>query len=88
MEFWFLFGVLVLGGLFFVTRIPMALMSGSVPLHPLGWFGYPEYSEVNVNRTINPAAYWMIVSILGAAVVVFAILIWMLAAHSIATAAP
>jgi uncharacterized membrane protein len=88
MQFWFLFGVLVLGELFFVGRIPAALMSGSIPLHPLGWFGYPEYSEVRVNRTLDPAAYWLIVSVLGAAVVVIGVLIWMLAAHSMATAAP
>jgi hypothetical protein len=87
MQFWMLFGVLVLAELFVASRVPMALMRGSVSLNPLGWFGYTEFGEVTVERGVYPAAYWLIVAVLGVAALVFGLIIWMLAAHSIATAA-
>jgi hypothetical protein len=88
MQFWLLFGVLILAELFVASRIPAALLRGSVSLNPLGWFGYTEFGEVRVERGVYPAAYWLIVAVLASAALVFGLIIWMLAVHSIATAAP
>jgi hypothetical protein len=69
---WVLLGVLVAGELFVFSKIPPALLSGSVPLNPLGWFGYSELMAVSVDRRGAPVAYWMIVSLLTLLAVVFA----------------
>jgi len=87
MQFWMLFGFLILAELFVASRIPAALMRGSVSLNPLGWFGYNEFGAVRVERGVYPVAYWLIVAVLGGAALIFGLIIWMLAAHSIATAA-
>jgi hypothetical protein len=64
MQVWILLGILILAELFVLPRIPAALMSGAVPLNPLGWFGYSELAEVSVERRVYPIAYWLIVSLL------------------------
>jgi hypothetical protein len=87
MQYWMLFGFLILAELILASRVPMALLRGSVSLNPLGWFGYNELGEVWVERDVYPAAYWLIVAVLGGAALIFGLIIWMLAAHSIATAA-
>ena len=58
---WLLVGILILGELAVLSRIPAALLRGSVPLNPLGWFGYSELAEVSVERRVYPVAYWLIV---------------------------
>jgi hypothetical protein len=64
MQLWILLAILILAELFVLPRIPAALMSGAVPLNPLGWFGYSELAEVSVERRVYPVAYWLIVSLL------------------------
>jgi len=56
-QYWFLLGILVFAELFVFAKIPAALMRGSVPLNPLGWFGYSELLAVKVDRRVYPAAY-------------------------------
>ena len=64
MQTWILLAILILAELFVLPRIPAALFSGSVPLNPLGWFGYSELQEVMVERRVYPVAYWMNVLLL------------------------
>jgi len=64
MQAWILLGILILAEIFVLPRIPAALMSGTVPLNPFGWFGYSELAEVSVERRVYPVAYWLIVSLL------------------------
>ena len=78
MQFWILLGLLVLAEVFVFSRIPFALFSGSVPLNPLGWFGYSEFLEVSVDRESTPGAYWAIVSVLTLAALIFGLFIFML----------
>jgi hypothetical protein len=78
-QLWLLIGVLILAELFVFARLPLALLRGSVPLNPLGWFGYSELAEVYVDRTNSPAAYWMIVSLLTLMAVLFGCFIYLLA---------
>jgi hypothetical protein len=87
-QFWMLFAVLVFAELFVFAKLPAALLRGAVPLNPLGWFGYGELGEVSVERTVDPAAYWMIVSVLTMAAMMLGFFIYMLGVHSIATAGP
>jgi hypothetical protein len=75
-QYWILLAILVFAELFVFSRIPAALLRGSVPLNPLGWFGYTELGEVSIDRESAPAAYWMIVSVLGAAVLIFGLVIY------------
>jgi hypothetical protein len=77
-QFWILLGLLVLAEVLVFSRIPFALFSGSVPLNPLGWFGYPEFTEVSVDRESTPGAYWAIVSVLTLAALIFGLFIFML----------
>jgi hypothetical protein len=79
MQLWFLVGVLVLAELFVFARLPLALVRGSVPLNPLGWFGYGELAEVYVDRQNSPTAYWLIVMILTLMAVMFGCFIYLLA---------
>jgi hypothetical protein len=74
-QFWMLLSLLVLAEVFVFSRIPGALLSGSVPLNPLAWFGYPEFSEVSVDRSTAPTAYWTIVSVLTMAAMIFGLVI-------------
>jgi hypothetical protein len=76
---WVLLGILVLAELYVFARIPLALLSGSVPLNPLGWFGYSEFLELSVERRSAPAAYWLVLVSLSALVVVFGIFIYAVA---------
>jgi hypothetical protein len=87
MQFWILLGLLVLAEVFVFSRIPFALADGSVPLNPLGWFGYSELLAVSVDRRVYPAAYWMIVLVLALAVLLLGVFIFELGAHSMAIAA-
>jgi hypothetical protein len=73
---WFLLGVLVLGELFVLPKIPVALIDGAVPLNPLGWFGYGELAEVSVERRDYPFAYWLIVLLLTALAALFGLFIY------------
>jgi hypothetical protein len=73
---WFLLGVLVLGELFVLPKIPVALIDGAVPLNPLGWFGYGELAEVSVERLDYPFAYWLIVLLLTALAALFGLFIY------------
>ena len=76
MQFWVFLGVLVAAELFVLARIPWALLSGAVPLNPLGWIGYGELMEASVERESAPAAYWLIVALLGTAAVIFGCFIY------------
>jgi hypothetical protein len=87
MQMWILLGVLIFAEAFVFARIPLALARGSVPLNPLGWFGYNELLEVSIERTVYPVAYWMIVGVLAVAGLLLGFFIYMLASHSMATAA-
>jgi len=73
---WFLLGILVLGELFVLPKIPAALIDGAVPLNPLGWFGYGELAEVSVERRSYPVAYWLIVLSLTALAGLFGLFIY------------
>jgi hypothetical protein len=81
-EAWVLLGILILGVLYVFPRIPAALISGEVPLNPLGWFGYGELAEVSIDRRGYPFAYWLIVLSLTALVVLFALFIYVVVFHS------
>ena len=65
MQTWILLGILILAELFVFPRIPAALLSGTIPLNPLGWFGYSELQEVTVDRSVYPVAYWLNVTLLA-----------------------
>ncbi|HWB52290.1 MAG TPA: hypothetical protein VG651_24500 [Stellaceae bacterium] len=80
---WILLAVLVLGELYVFPRIPAALISGEVPLNPLGWFGYSELAEVSIERRSFPVAYWLIVLSLTALAVFFALFIYAVAFRSV-----
>jgi hypothetical protein len=77
-QFWIVLGLLVLAEVFLFSRIPFALVRGSVPLNPLGWFGYSEYLAVRVDRESAPAAYWAILSVLTLAALISGLFIFML----------
>jgi hypothetical protein len=87
MQMWILLGVLIFAEILVFSRIPVALMRGSVPLNPLGWFGYGELLEVSIDRKAYPVGYWMIVAVLAVAALLFGFFIYMLLSHSMATAA-
>lgn len=57
MQTWILLAILIIAELIVFPRIPAALIGGSVPLNPLGWFGYSELLAVKVDRRVYPAAY-------------------------------
>jgi hypothetical protein len=76
MQAWILLGVLVLGELFVLPKIPAALIGGSVPLNPLGWFGYGELAEVSVERRSSPLAYWLVVALLTTLAALFGCFIY------------
>jgi hypothetical protein len=73
---WILLGILVLGELLVLPKIPAALIDGAVPLNPLGWFGYGELAEVSVERRSYPLAYWLIVALLTALAALFGLFIY------------
>ena len=73
---WFLLGLLILAELFVFAKLPGALLRGAVPLNPLGWFGYSEYTQVSIDREDTPLAYWLIVSLLAGMAVIFALFIY------------
>jgi hypothetical protein len=81
-ETWVLLAILILGELYVFPRIPAALISGEVPLNPLGWFGYSELAEVSIDRRGYPFAYWLIVLSLTALVVLFALFIYVVVFRS------
>ncbi len=83
MQGWILLGILVLGEMFVVPRIPAALVSGEVALNPLGWFGYSELSEVSVERRVYPLAYWLIVFLLTALAGLLGLFIYVVAFRSV-----
>ncbi len=83
MQAWILLGILVLGELFVFSRIPTALMRGTVALNPLGWFGYGELSEVSVERRLYPAAYWLIVSTLSVLAILLGLFIYVVAFRAV-----
>jgi hypothetical protein len=83
MQTWILLGILILAELFVLPRIPAALLSGAVPLNPLGWFGYGELAEISVERRVYPAAYWLIVSLLIVLAAFFAFFIYVAACRPI-----
>jgi hypothetical protein len=76
MQVWVLLGVLVLGELFVLVRLPSAVVNGRVPLNPLGWFGYGELSEESVDRDSAPGAYWLIVALLATTAVLLGCFIY------------
>lgn len=76
MQAWVLLAILVLGELLVVPRIPAALVRGTVPLNPLGWFGYGELAEVSVERRASPLAYWLIVLTLTIFALLLAVFIY------------
>ncbi|HTZ36455.1 MAG TPA: hypothetical protein VMB84_10555 [Stellaceae bacterium] len=80
MAMWLLVGILILGELAVLSRIPAALLRGSVPLNPLGWFGYQEFLEVSVERRSAPAAYWVILGLVAALALVVGTFIYVLVA--------
>jgi hypothetical protein len=87
-QYWILLAILVFAEMFVFATLPPALLRGSVPLNPLGWFGYSELLAVNVDRRVYPVAYWMIVLVLALAVLLLGVFIYELWAHSMAIAVP
>jgi hypothetical protein len=83
MQTWILLAILILAELFVFPRIPAALISGAVPLNPLGWFGYSELAEVTVDRRTYPVAYWLIVSLLTFMTAIFGLFIYVVAFRSV-----
>ena len=83
MQAWILLGILVLAELFVFLKLPAALLTGAVPLNPLGWFGYSELQEVVVDRRTYPAAYWVIVLSLTALGAIFGLFIYAVVFHSV-----
>ena len=76
MQAWILLSILIVAELFVFAKIPAALLRGSVPLNPLGWFGYSELMEVSVERRTSPGAYWLVVLILAALAVILGAFIY------------
>jgi hypothetical protein len=76
---WILLGALILAEVFVFAKIPGALLSGAVPLNPLGWFGYSELMEVSVERSSAPMVYWLIVVLMAVLAVVFGCFIYVVA---------
>jgi hypothetical protein len=76
---WILLGILILAELVVVPKVPAALLRGSVPLNPLGWFGYVELAEVRIDRRVYPVAYWLIIATLTALAVLLALFIYAIA---------
>ncbi len=83
MQTWILLAILILAELFVFPRIPAALISGAVPLNPLGWFGYSELAEVTVDRRTYPVAYWLIVFLLTFMTAIFGLFIYVVAFRSV-----
>ena len=79
MQFWIVLGLLVLAEVFLFSRIPFALVRGSVPLNPLGWFGYQEFLEVSVERRDEPTAYWVILGLVTVLALLFGAFIYVVA---------
>ena len=82
MQAWILLGILVVAELVVFPRIPAALIRGTVPLNPLGWFGYGEFMEVSVDRRTYPVAYWLIVLTLTAFAMILGAFIYAVAFRS------
>jgi len=80
---WVLLAVLIIAELLVAPRIPAALISGTVPLNPLGWFGYGELQQVSVDRRTYPTAYWLIVLTLTAAAAIFGLFIYAVVFRSV-----
>ncbi|HTQ34297.1 MAG TPA: hypothetical protein VMI30_09015 [Stellaceae bacterium] len=70
-----LLAILILGEVLVFPRLSAALLSGVVPLNPLGWFGYGELAEVTIERRRYPLAYWLIVFSLTVLVMCLALFI-------------
>jgi hypothetical protein len=87
-QYWILLAILVIAEMFVFAKLPAALLRGSVPLNPLGWFGYGELLAVDVNRRVYPATYWLIVCVLALAALLLGVFIWGLASHSMTVAVP
>jgi len=87
-QYWILLAILIVAEMFVFAQIPSALLRGSVPLNPLGWFGYSELLAVDVNRRVYPAAYWLIVLVLALAALLLGVFILEVVAHSAIAAAP
>ena len=79
MQAWILLGILIVAEFFVFAKIPAALIRGSVPLNPLGWFGYSELMEVSVERRTSPGAYWLVVSVLTVLALIFGLFIYAVA---------
>jgi hypothetical protein len=75
-QFWVLLSIVVLAELIVLPKLSAALISGEVPLNPLGWIGYQELAEVSVDRRRAPQAYWLIVLTLTAFALFLAVLIY------------
>jgi hypothetical protein len=80
---WILLAILILGELYVFPRIPAALIRGTVPLNPLGLFGYGELAEISIERRVYPVAYWLIVLALTALAVLFALFIYAVVFRSV-----
>ena len=76
MQAYILLAILILGEVLVFPRLSAALLSGAVPLNPLGWFGYGELAEVTIDRRRFPLAYWLIVFSLMVFVLSFALFIY------------
>jgi hypothetical protein len=76
MQVWILLAILIFAEVFVFARIPAALISGAVPLNPLGWFGYSELMEVSVDRQTSPAAYWLVVFVMTLLAVILGFFIY------------
>ncbi|HML09719.1 MAG TPA: hypothetical protein VK432_02590 [Stellaceae bacterium] len=83
MQTWILLAILIIAELIVFPRIPAALIGGSVPLNPLGWFGYGELSEVWIERRTYPAAYWLIVLTLTAFAAIIGLFIYAVVFRSV-----
>ncbi|HZK89729.1 MAG TPA: hypothetical protein VFC56_06235 [Stellaceae bacterium] len=83
MQSWVLLGVLMVAELVMLVRIPSALLSGAVPLNPLGWIGYGELMEASVERENAPGAFWLIVALMATAAVFFGCVIYLAIARGL-----
>ena len=83
MQGWVLLAILIIGELLVFPRVSAALVSGEVPLNPLGWFGYSELAEVSINRRSYPVAYWVIVVALTLLAVLLGLFIYVVAFRSV-----
>ena len=82
MQAYVLLGILILGEVLVFPRLSAALLSGTVPLNPLGWFGYGELAEVTIERRRYPLAYWLIVFSLTVLVACLALFIYAVVFYS------